>query len=215
MNIHPWVNYFTNQGVPQDTVELLLVLPIIATFIALLRQVIGVKAFGIYTPLLVIFAFLAIGIKYGVAVFVSVILVGMLMRIILRKLRLLYLPRVAITLTVVAFAMLAVLVVGGSLQRTGLAAVSIFPLLIMIIIVEKFIAAQIERGNRTAILLAVETLVIAVAGYYLASWKELINIIVSYPWVVLLIIPFNIFLGKWTGLRLNEYWRFREIIKKS
>ncbi|GBE16965.1 hypothetical protein BMS3Abin15_00789 [bacterium BMS3Abin15] len=215
MNIHPWINYFTNQGVPQDTVELLLVLPIVATFIALVRQVIGIKAFGIYTPLLVIFAFLATGIKYGAVVFISVILVGMLMRLILRRLRLLYLPRVAITLTVVAFAMLAVLVVGGSFQRTGLAAVSIFPLLIMVIIVEKFIAAQIEKGNRTAILLAVETLAISVAGYYLASWEGLINSIVSYPWAVLLIIPFNVFLGKWTGLRLSEYWRFREIIKKS
>ncbi len=214
MSIHPWVNYFTNQGVPQDTVELLLVLPIVATFIALLRQVVGIKAFGIYTPLLVIFAFLAIGIKYGAAVFVGVILVGMLMKLILRGLRLLYLPRIAITLTVVAFAMLAALVIGGSLQRTGLAAVSIFPLLIMIIIVEKFIAAQTEKGNRTAILLAVETLAISVAGYYLVSWKGLISVIISYPWVVLLIIPLNIFLGKWTGLRLSEYWRFREIIKK-
>ena len=40
------------------------------------------------------------GLKYGVAIFVSIILVGMLSRLLLRKLRLLYLPRVAITLTI-------------------------------------------------------------------------------------------------------------------
>jgi len=36
----------------------------------------------------------------------------------------------------------------------------------------------------------------------------------EYPWVVLFTIPFNIFLGKWTGLRFSEYWRFRDVLKK-
>lgn len=214
MNTSPIVSYFVHQGVPLETVVLLLMLPIIVTMIAFFRQVIGVKAFGIYTPAIVIFAFLATGIKYGLALFVSVIVVGMVSRILVKKLRILYLPRVAITISIVAFAMLAVLVLGGSLKRTGLAAVSIFPLVIMITIVEKFVAAQIEKGDRTALILALETLLISLAGYYLASWKWLIDMIKIYPWIILFTFPINILLGKWTGLRLVEYFRFREILKK-
>ena len=214
MNISPVVNYFVHQGVPLETVVLLLMLPVIATMIAFFRQVIGVKAFGIYTPSIVTFAFLATGIKYGLALFVSVIVVGMVSRILLKKLRILYLPRVAITISIVAFAMLTVLVLGGSLKRTGLAAVSIFPLVIMITIVEKFVAAQIEKGDRTALILALETLFISLAGYFLASWGLFIDMIKAYPWIILFSIPINIILGKWTGLRLVEYFRFREILKK-
>lgn len=213
-HISPLINYFINQGVPLETVILLLVLPIVVTLIAFFRQVIGIKAFGIYTPAIVTFAFLAVPqLRYGVLIFVAVILIGMLMRFALRRLRILYLPRVAITLSMIAFAILILLAVGGSLQRTGLAAVSIFPILIMIMIMEKFVAAQIEKGTQAALILAVETLVISLFGYYLASWPSLLRSIVAFPWLILITIPINIYLGKWDGLRLNEYFRFREVLK--
>lgn len=214
--ISPILTFFLSEGVPFETIKLILMLPLIATLIAFLRQVVGIKAFGIYTPLLVTFAFLATnGLKYGILIFVIIILVGMLMRIALKSFRLLYLPRVAIMLTVVALSILVMLAISGSLQRTGLASVSIFPILIMITLVEKFIAVQIEKGDRAAILLASETLVISILGFYLASWEGLIRFIAIYPWTILLTVPLNIMLGKWTGLRLSEYLRFGEIIKRS
>ncbi|HMN19614.1 MAG TPA: 7TM domain-containing protein [Candidatus Moranbacteria bacterium] len=212
--ISPAIGYFIERGVPLETVALLLMLPIVVTLIAFFRQVVGIKAFGIYTPAIVTFAFLAVPqLRYGVVVFVAVVFVGMLMRYALRKLRILYLPRVAITLSIVAFAILSLLALGGSMQRTGLAAVSIFPILIMITIVEKFVVTQIEKGDRAAIILALETLVISLAGYALASWSFLGNLVLSHPWIVLVTIPVNIFLGKWDGLRITEYIRFREVFK--
>jgi hypothetical protein len=214
MNISPIVSYFIDQGVPLTTVVLLLMFPIIATMIAFLRQVVGIKAFGIYTPSIITFAFFATGIKYGVVLFASVIIVGMIIRILLKRFRILYLPRVAITLSIVALIILLMLVVGGSLQRTGLAAVSIFPLLIIITLVEKFIATQIEKGNKTAFYLALETLAISIVGYYLLKWGLLVKVIIAYPWIILLTIPINIALGKWTGLRISEYFRFKEVFKK-
>jgi len=217
MEIHlsPIVGFFAGQGVPLETILLLLMLPIIATFIAFLRQVVGIKAFGIYTPLIVTFSFLATnGVKYGATIFLSVVIIGMLMRFALKPFRLLYLPRVAIMLTVVTIVILGILVLGGNARRTGLAHVSIFPILIMITIVEKFVAVQIEKGDKMAIRLALETLVISILGYYLASSKIILEFIASYPWTILFTIPINILLGKWTGLRLTEYFRFKEVIKK-
>jgi hypothetical protein len=215
ININPIIQFFTQQGVPFETIILLLMLPVIATLIAFFRQVIGIKAFGIYTPLIVTFSFLATnGVKYGIAIFLTVLIIGMLMRFALKPFRLLYLPRVAIMLTVVAMLILGILVLGGNLKRTGLASVSIFPILIMITIVEKFIAAQIEKGDRMAIRLALETLIISLIGYYLAVWSPMLKFIAAYPWIVLLTIPVNIILGKWTGLRLSEYFRFKDVIKK-
>jgi len=169
-NVSSIIQFFIQEGVPFETVILILMLPIIATFIAFLRQVVGIKAFGIYTPLIITFAFLATnGLKYGIAIFLAVILAGMIMRFVLRPFRLLYLPRVAIMLTVVALSILIMLTLGGNLKRTGLAAVSIFPILIMITLVEKFVAVQIEKGNKTAVILALETLLISILYRQLAE----------------------------------------------
>lgn len=213
--ISPIVNFFLSQGVPFETIRLILMLPIIATLIAFLRQIVGIKAFGIYTPLIVTFAFLATnGLKYGIGIFVAVILVGMITRFLLKPFRLLFLPRVAIMLTIVTFSILFILALGGSFRRTGLASVSIFPILIMITLVEKFITVQVEKGNKTAVILAFETLAISILGYYLASWGALTRLLSAFPSVVLLTVPINIFLGKWKGLRVQEYFRFREIMKK-
>lgn len=215
MTIHPIIDSFMLQGVPLDTIVLLLMLPIVATLMAFFRQIVGIKAFGIYTPSIVTFAFLAFdpkGIKYGIAIFFSIIITGMLSRILLKRFRLLYLPRVALTLTIVALTTLAILVVGGSFNRTGLASVSIFPLLIMITLVEKFVATQIEKGDKTAMILAIETLGISLVGYSVVRWHVLIELIIAHPWVVLLTLPINLWLGKWTGLRLSEYLRFRKVL---
>lgn len=216
------VEFAVNQGVPYSTVVLILMLPILVAVIAFFRQVIGIKAFGIYTPALIIFAFLAIksesqsfwgGIKYGIAIFVAVIIIGTLLRLFLKKLRLLYLPRMAVVISIVALSTLVLLIVSGYFSRTGLASVSIFPILIMITLVEKFVTVQIEKGNKTAIYLSLETLLISLVGYFIASWQVLIDFLGAYPWIVFVAIGLSIFLGKWTGLRLTEYIRFKEVFK--
>lgn len=214
MVYHSLVQFCVEQGVPLQTVLLLLMLPLVATLVAFFRQVVGIKAFGIYTPSIITFALIAFdpnGVKYGIAIFISVILVGMVTRFMLKRFRLLYLPRVAITLSIISLAILIVLVIGGMYQRTGLAAVSIFPLLIMITLAEKFIATQIEKGSKTAFILATETLVISVIGYFLITWEALTNLILVHPWIVLFTFVINFSLGKWTGLRITEYLRFRKI----
>lgn len=216
MQYHPLIAFFVEQGVPIQTVTLLLMLPIVATLVAFFRQVIGIKAFGIYTPSIITFALLAFdpnGIKYGIAIFASVILVGMVARLILKQFRLLYLPRVAITLSIVSLSILGILVLGGNHQRTGLASISIFPLLIMITLAEKFVATQIEKGSRMAFILAIETLIISVVGYYLVSFGALTTLLLNYPWIILFTFVINFSLGKWTGLRVTEYFRFRKILR--
>src|SRR3989344_516335 len=198
--------YMVNQGVPQETVILILMLPIVATIIAFGRQVIGIRGFGIYTPLIITFAFLATGLKYGLAIFIVILLVGTLMRFLVRYIRLLYLPRMAI---------LAIFLEGAYSGRKGLIASSIFAVLIMITLVEKFVVVQIERGAREAIILTIETLFLSIICYWVAASVWLRNLVFIYPfWIIFGAVIINILLGKWTGLRLFEYWRFREVIKR-
>jgi len=202
-----------NQGVPQQTIIYILMYPVILTVIAAARQVIGIKAFGIYTPSIIAVALLATTLKYGLAIFIVILAVALAMRFALKGFQLLYMSRTAIMLSVVAISVLAFLALGGSFQRTGLASVSIFPLLIMITIVEKFVIVQTEKGFRTAFVLALETMFLAAACYFLVKWEAFQMLVLNYPGIVVLIVVANIALGKWTGLRFSEYYRFRDVIE--
>jgi len=207
------INFIIAQGVDVDTVYLILALPFIATLIVVFRQIIGVKSFGVYTPLVLTFAFWAIGLKYGLAIFVVVLVSGTAMRYFLKNFRLLYLPRVAIVLTVISIAILGLLTLAGYFGRVGLASTSILPILIMITLIEKFISTQVEKGIRAATLLSIETIIISSVGYYFIVWDSFRNTILAHPEYIILLFIINIILGKWTGLRLREYFRFKDVIK--
>ncbi|MFH0906982.1 MAG: 7TM domain-containing protein [bacterium] len=208
------LQYMINQGVPEETIVLLLMLPLMATVVVFARQIIGIKGFGIYTPLIISFAFLATGLEYGLAFFATILLVGTFMRLFVKQFRLLYLPRMAIVLIIVALSILCLLYFGAYTNRNGLITASVFAILIMITLVEKFVTAQIERGAKQAIILTSETLVLSIICYWIVSWAWLQNLTLGYPvWIISISIITNILLGKWTGLRLSEYFRFREVIK--
>jgi len=203
-------------GLPQETILYLVGLSVMATLVAFARQIIGIKGFGIYTSLLLSFSFLILGLKYGLLTFAIVLLAGTATRILLKKLRLAYLPRMAIVLTLVALALLLMFLIASYFSFGQVLNVSVLGVLIMISLVEKFIAAQIDKGRRTAILLTLETLFLAIVSYFLISWDAFRSLILNFPLLIVLLSLFvNILLGKWTGLRLFEYWRFKEVLKRN
>ncbi len=211
----PLTQYIINQGVPQETIVFLLLLPVAATIVAFARQVIGIKGFGIYTPLILAFAFWSIGLKYGLAFFVTIFLAGSLARLALKKIRMLYLPRMAIILTFTTLAILALLLIAPLLGQSGPPYSSIFAILIMITLVEKFVAAQIERGPKGAVLLTAETLFLSLVCYgaIVCPWAK--NQALNFPlWTIVGALLINFILSKWTGLRLSEYFRFKTVIKE-
>ena len=205
------VNFMINKGVPVNTIVLILMMPVIATIFALARQVVGLRAFGIYIPTIVTLSFLALGLTYGLTVFIVVLATGSLIRIVLRKARLNYIPRLALVLTTVTFAIMALLSFGALANQKTVVALAVFPILIMMALAEQFVSAQIEQGFGAAALLTFETLVLAVATYYLVSWDPFKTLILAYPELIFLTIIINVLLGRWTGLRLIELYRFRQV----
>lgn len=209
-----FVQQIVNFGISEATMSLVLMLPIVATFIAFARQVIGIRGFGIYITLIVAFAFVATQLKYGLVVFFVVILAGTFFRLLIKRMRILYLPRMAIILTGVTFAVFLMFFFGSYFKIKGLQAISIFPILIMTLIVERFVAAQIERDVKTAVFMTLETLVLAIISYFIIGWMFLQQTLLNFSLIsIALVFLFNYILGRWTGLRISEYFRFRELLE--
>jgi len=207
------INFLINRGVPINSIILILMLPVIATILAFARQVIGIKSFGLITPAMTTLSFLVMGLQYGLIVFVVIVLSGTLTRSVLRRLRLLYLPRMALVLTSVSLSLLLLLAIGVANDQSSVLSFSIFPALILTILAEEFIAAQFKLGVRPAMTLTIWTLILSTVCYFTVSSELFRTLILSYPEIILLSIPINIALGQWSGLRITEYFRFREILR--
>ena len=209
------VSFMISKGIPSNTIVLLLMLPIIATIIAFLKQVIGITTFGLYTPSIITLSFLALGLKFGLAILIIIIISGAFVRTILERFHLLHIPRIAIVLTFSTLIILLTLALGTYLGITSIASIAVFPMLIMTTLAEKFVSALGGKGFYAAFLLMLETTIVSLICYWVVEWHYLQNLILGHPEIILLLILFNYGLGRWTGLRLMEYVRFREVMKHA
>jgi len=216
--LRPWnilsnlIDTMLTNGIPSDTVILLLILPIIATILAFLKQVVGITTFGLYTPSIITLSFIALGWQAGIAYLLFIILTGYAARSLMHRWRLLYIPKVAIILSVVSFTLLLLMGIGASLGLS-FTRETVFLLLVMSTLSESFLTLKTEQGWFTAILGVSETIVAALLCVFIVQWAAFQSMILAYPELILLTLPINILLGRWTGLRLMEYFRFREVFK--
>lgn len=218
LHIRPWnflsalVNIMIDRGVPSSTILLILMLPIIVTVVAFMKQVVGIDTLGVYTPSILALSFIALNLWFGLFIFISLIGIGILVRQVLHRYRLLYIPRMAIVLTFTSLTILLLIFLGSIFNIGNVTGAAIFPMLIMSTMVEKFVAVQSDRGARGAIKVVAEVLLVVLLCFFVAEWDFLKVVVLGYPEVVLFFLAFNFLLARWTGLRLTEYFRFRELI---
>lgn len=204
-------------GVPANTLVLLLLLPLVSFLIAFSRNVIGIRGFGIFLPASLSVVFVAIGPIVGVGIFLVIVAVSTIVRIFLRKmkLKLQYLPRMSFILWAVVVSVLGILFLAPAINFNGLNNVSIFAVLILILLAEDFIRVQLGKSAKTALTLTAETLILSVISYLFLTLKPIQTFVLLNPEISLLTALLGDFvLGKYTGLRVMEFYRFRKLLKQ-
>ena len=202
-------------GVPAHTVVLLLLLPLVALVIAFARNVIGIRGFGIFLPASLAVVFVAVGPFVGIGLFLVIVAVSTSVRLILRKLKikLQYLPRMALILWAVVLGVLAVLFLAPVIKFPYLTNVSIFAVLILILLAEEFTKVQLGKSAKIAIGLTSETLILSLISYLFLTFKPLQEYALLKPETTLIAVGIlDLILARYSGLRLREVWRFRKLI---
>jgi len=205
------MTYFVSRGVSQSVLFLLLAVPFITFVIAFSRQVVGLQTFGVFAPLMLALSFLLLGLQFGFAVFVLVMIVSYLIRLLFDRVELLYIPKITLLLSALALSFFLILGLAVEFNIEVNLALAVFPMLVMSTVSEKFLSAQSEGGLKSAVRIAGETVVVALGAFFLVRWGWVNNLILAFPEMILLPIFGSIWLGRWTGLRLTEYLRFKAL----
>lgn len=203
--------YLVTHGTPSNIIYIILIVPFLTAIVALARQVIGIGTFGIYTPVIISLCFFILGLWLGLMAFFLAVFVSYLIRFILNKLELLYLPKMALNLALISLSFLLVVWAAVKFESTIPLTMAIFPLLVMSTIAEKFMAAQSEEGLSGALFGVLGTLLIVIVSYYFITWTNFNKLLLAWPELVITPFLLNFLLGKFTGLRLSEYLRFRSL----
>lgn len=204
-------------GVPANTIVLLLLLPIVAFVVAASRHIIGLRGFGIFLPAALSVVFVATGPVTGIAIFLIITTISLVTRWILKKinLRLQYLPRMSLILWAVSVGVLGILFLAPVVKRPEIIGVSIFPILILVLLAEDFTRVQLGKSVQVALNLTIETLILSLISYFFLTLKPLQEYALLNPEITLGIVAIaDILIGRFVGLRMLEFWRFRKLINQ-
>jgi hypothetical protein len=198
----------------QEVYRVLLLVPIGAFLMLLLRNIIGIKTFGTFMPVLIAISFRETGLLAGVLLFVVVVGAGLLVRFYMERLRLLLVPRLTSVLILVVLLMAAVSVLANRLGIEVGLSVALFPMVIMAMTIERMSVAWEERGAGFALKEGIGSLVVACVAYLAMSWALLEHFLFVFPEGLLILLAATLVIGRYSGYRLSELFRFRALARE-
>lgn len=203
---------FHRVGIPLNLLKIIVMIPLGALVTVVLRNVVGLEMFGTFLPALIAAAARETGLLWGLAGFLIVLSIAAMARTALTRFQLLHAPKMAILLVVVVTAILSLTVAGVRLGLFELAHVSLFPIAILAITSERFCILWEENGFRRASSMLAQTLLAVSVCYAAMASLALQVLFLGFPELLLLVIAASLWLGRWTGIRVRELWRFRSLL---
>ena len=202
-----------DQGIlSYKSLMLLLLLPLGGFIVALLRNVVGLKTFGVFLPVLIAFSLLKTGFILGVTIFLFLIFVIGLISQPFSKLGLLHTPKLVISLTLMVVIIISGSFLGAMTNNVWLGSLSFFPIIILTISAERFSTYILEDGFAKATHMLFQTLIAVSVCYLLLSNNLLASALIIFPEILLIIVVLSMLLGRYVGLRWSELIRFSPIL---
>ena len=193
----------------QAVYAVLLMIPIGALVMVVMRNIVGIDAFGTFMPVLIALAFRETKLVWGVILFTLLVALGLSIRFLLERLRLLLVPRLSAVLIVVVLLMLFISLTSHRLgMETGLS-VALFPMVIIAMTIERMSVVWEERGAADAIRAGLGSLVIAIGAYIFMGIAAVEHLVFTFPELLLVVLALVVLAGRYTGYRLTELKRFK------
>lgn len=198
----------------QQVYRILMVVPVGILLLVLLRNVVGIRTFGTFMPVLIAMAFRETRLVWGVTLFSIVVFLGISVRFYLEHLKLLLVPRLAAIVIVVIGVMALMSVVSFKLGFMGGLSIALFPIVILTMTIERMTVVWDERGAKESLIQAAGSLMVAIVCYLVMNTKVVEHLAFVFPELLLVLLAAILLLGRYSGYRLTELRRFKVLARK-
>ena len=213
-NVMEWIK---DSVITEEIFIFMLFIPIIATLVNISRYVIGFKAFGIYAPMTLSFAYIFTGLRFGLLVTAAVVLSSLLSYTLLKQIRMHYLSRITINYIIITFMLLGILIINEispwpiTTEQHQIATVPPLGIILIATLSDFFVKEYVKKDFLTTIRSLIETIIIGIAGWALLKSVELQQFLINNLWIHIPILLLNLFIGQYKDLRIKEFFRFKKV----
>jgi hypothetical protein len=192
----------------QGMFKLIMLLPVGALVVVFMRILVGVRTSGTFMPVLIALAFLQTDLLPGLASFILVVAIGLLIRSYLSSLNLLLVARIA-TLVILVIGIISVFsVVSYQLGLIGGLTITFFPMIILAWTIERMSIIWEEEGPKEVLIQGGGSLLVATLAFLLMDQALVRHLAFNFPELHLAILALVMIIGRYTGYRLLELGRF-------
>ena len=199
-------------GIPVNMLRILLMIPFGAFISILVRNVLGLRTFGFFLPLLIAITAISAGLPWTLSAFLFVIGLVYVIRLLARPLRLLHFPLQGIMLTGTVTAVTGLAATGALMGNLRLAHLTLLPVVVLTIATEKFSVMIEEEGPLEVLKVTLMSIIAIVLCFLVMNSWALQTFVLTFPESLLFVVFLEIQIGSWTGMRAIEYFRFRRLI---
>jgi hypothetical protein len=139
------------------------------------------------------------------------VLIGWGMRRILDSYHLLQVPRTAFMLSLVVVVLIAGIVAANFHDLPATKFMPLFPMVILTGMIERFWTLEVEDGTYASFRTMLGTMFIATTIALVLGIHSLVRILFQFPEILGFIMASQLLLGRYTGYRLSELFRFRDL----
>lgn len=189
----------------------LLLIPVAALVVVVMRLLIGVKTSGTFMPILIALAFMQTTLMLGLAIFLVLVSAGLTIRSWLSHMNLLLVSRISAVVIVVIFLMAAIAIASYKLGLDQVLSVTFFPTIILAWTIERMSILWEEDGPHEVLVQGGGSLLVATIAYLAMSNRLVSHLTFNFPELTLSLLGVILLLGKYTGYRLSELYRFRHL----
>tara|TARA_B100000989_G_scaffold298659_1_gene288984 strand:- start:696 stop:2225 length:1530 start_codon:yes stop_codon:yes gene_type:complete len=187
----------------------LLLIPVGALVVVLLRVLVGIRTAGTFMPILIALAFVQTTLLTGLFIFLLVVGIGLWIRYYLSYLNLLLVARITAVVIVVILLMATLSIVSYKLDLDQLLTVTFLPIIILAWTIERMSILWEEEGGHEVLIQGSGSLFAATLSYLLMSAELVKHLTFNFPELMISLLGFVLLLGRYTGYRLVELHRFR------
>jgi hypothetical protein len=193
----------------------LLLIPVAALIVVIMRILVGLKTSGTFMPILIALAFLQTTLIPGLSLFLILVGVGLWIRSWLSYMNLLLVSRISAVIIVVIFMMAATAIISYKAGLDRALTVTFFPTIILAWTIERMSILWEEEGMHEVLVQGGGSLLVAVMAYLVMSNRVVEHLTFNFPELTLSLLGIILVLGKYTGYRLSELYRFRDLGKQE
>lgn len=214
--LHDLFAFSLQNGLPQDTLLLLLLLPSLALLVVFFRVVIGLSDLPVHRGIFLALGVSFIGLRYGGLFLITIFLLDFFIRVFLERRRLLPVAKDALSLLFLSLVFLAIFIASGYFTREEILSLNILPVLLLLAGAPGMF--QINPGDhplRPFLWLLGIGLFLS-GSFFIINWVWLHAFIFSSPLLYIGMVSFLlIFLARFPGLRVVEFFRFFRVLVRS